>query len=67
MAFKKNDPFAKAAGSKGGQATKDKYGTEYFSQIGKKGGAALMRERGSEFFSQISRSKKKVTKVMGND
>lgn len=47
------------AGRKGGQATKKKYGPEFYSKIGsvggKKGGKTTKKKYGTEFYQKIGR------------
>jgi len=43
------------AGRRGGEATRRKYGPEFYEEIGKKGGETVKRERGSEFYEEIGR------------
>ncbi len=45
----------KAISQKGGQKTRDRHGTAFYSEIGKMGGIALKEERGIDFFRQIGR------------
>ena len=44
-----------AIGRKGGQKTRERYGSEFFSTIGRRGGTALKEEKGVEFFRAIAR------------
>ena len=53
--FAANPELARAAGRKGGQAVKRKYGQSFYRQIGKKGGETVKQERGSEFYAEIGR------------
>ena len=58
---KKDREFFQTIGRKGGQKTREKYGSEFFSSIGKRGGTALKEEKGIEFFRKIARiSRQKV-------
>jgi hypothetical protein len=47
------------AGRKGGQTTKKKYGSEFYSKIGsvggKKGGQTTKKRYGTEFYQKIGR------------
>lgn len=43
------------AGRRGGEATRRKYGPEFYEEIGKKGGETVKRERGSGFYEEIGR------------
>ncbi len=47
------------AGRKGGQATKKKYGSDFYSKIGsvggKKGGQTTKKRYGTEFYQKIGR------------
>lgn len=45
----------KEASSKGGQTTKERYGTPYFREIGRMGGEKVRDERGREFYEEIGR------------
>ncbi len=58
MATEKN-PERAAAGRKGGEATKARYGTEHFRAAGRKGGrkggATTMERYGRGFFARIGR------------
>ncbi len=42
-------------GEKGGQTTKERYGTPFYRQIGRKGGETVRNERGHEFYEEIGR------------
>jgi general stress protein YciG len=42
------------AGRRGG-AVKERYGTEFYSEIGKRGGETVKQERGAEYYSTIGR------------
>jgi general stress protein YciG len=42
-------------GEKGGQTTKERYGTPFYKEIGRKGGEAVRDERGHEFYEEIGR------------
>lgn len=52
---KKDKAFFQAIGRKGGQKTREKYGSEFFQTIGRRGGTALKEEKGVEFFRAIAR------------
>jgi general stress protein YciG len=43
------------AGQKGGNATKHKYGPEFYEEIGQKGGNTTKQKHGAEFYSEIGR------------
>jgi general stress protein YciG len=43
------------AGRRGGEATRRKYGPEFYEEIGKKGGEAVKREYGAGFYEEIGR------------
>jgi general stress protein YciG len=45
----------KKGGEKGGQTTKQRYGSPFFSNIGKKGGETVFKERGHEFYEEIGK------------
>ena len=55
MAGAGEEMTVREAGRRGGQATKKKYGSEFYEEIGKRGGEAVKRERGVEFYEQIGR------------
>jgi len=42
-------------GEKGGQTTKERYGTPFYREIGRKGGETVRNERGHEFYEEIGR------------
>ena len=42
-------------GKKGGQTTKERYGTPFYKEIGRKGGEKTRDERGHEFYEEIGR------------
>jgi uncharacterized protein len=50
----KGDPRSVAAGKKGGDAVRDKYGTEHLKTIGRKGGKRTLEIYGYEFYSDIA-------------
>lgn len=53
---RKPDPMSvREAGSKGGKATRARYGPEFFAEIGQKGGKAVSRRYPSEHFQEIGR------------
>jgi general stress protein YciG len=58
--FAAHPELAKEAGSKGGNAVKEKYGSDYYREIGKKGGSKVKQERGSEYFAEIGRRGKET-------
>ena len=45
----------KKGGERGGQTTKERYGTPFYRQIGRKGGETVRAERGHEFYEEIGR------------
>jgi uncharacterized protein len=45
----------KKGGEKGGQTTKERYGTPFYREIGRKGGETVRSERGHEFYEEIGR------------
>ena len=63
-------PTSKATGKKaagtevpnGGQAVKEKYGSEFFREIGRKGGLSI-RERGVEYLREIGKQGGEATKA----
>lgn len=42
-------------GKKGGLATKNRRGVEFYQEIGREGGEKVARERGSAYFSEIGK------------
>jgi general stress protein YciG len=42
-------------GEKGGQTTKERYGTPFYREIGRKGGETVRAERGHEFYEEIGK------------
>jgi uncharacterized protein len=42
-------------GERGGQTTKERYGTPFYKEIGRKGGEAVRESRGHEFYEEIGR------------
>jgi general stress protein YciG len=42
-------------GEKGGKATAETHGHEFYSEIGHKGGETVKEERGPEFYSEIGK------------
>lgn len=53
--FAANPELARAAGRKGGEIVKQRYGSEFYQQIGRKGGETVKRSRGTEFYAEIGR------------
>mgnify|MGYP001570247861 CR=1 FL=1 len=49
------DISVREAGQRGGNATKRKHGSAFYSEIGKIGGAKLLETRGHEFYVEIGR------------
>jgi uncharacterized protein len=47
---------------RGGEAVKEKYGVDWYSQIGKMGGEFVKQERGTEFYAQIGKKGGEMTK-----
>ena len=45
----------KKGGEKGGQTTKERYGTPFYREIGRKGGETVRAERGHEFYEEIGK------------
>lgn len=60
---KKDRAFFQAIGRKGGQKTRERYGSEFFSAIGRRGGTALKEEKGVEFFRAIARISRRKAAV----
>ncbi len=48
------DMTVREAGRKGGEAVRDKYGSEHYAQIGKKGGQQV-KKRGKAYYSEIGK------------
>ena len=44
---------AAEVGRKGGQTTKERYGSDHFSKIGRQGGAATMKRYGPKHYAEI--------------
>ena len=42
-------------GEKGGQTTKERYGTPFYKEIGRKGGEAVRDVRGHAFYEEIGK------------
>jgi len=62
MASKKTGPKPGTPQAKhGGEATKAKYGTEFYSRLDKKGGTALKETRGFKHYSEIGKRGGTVT------
>ena len=54
MAVRKSEPTPGTPNARhGGEATKAKYGTEYYSRLGKKGGAVVKETYGPDHYSEI--------------
>jgi general stress protein YciG len=45
----------KKGGERGGQTTKERYGTPFYREIGRKGGETVREERGHEFYEEIGK------------
>ena len=45
----------KKGGERGGQTTKERYGTPFYREIGRRGGERVQKERGHEFYEEIGR------------
>ncbi|HEX2142567.1 MAG TPA: hypothetical protein VHK28_09920 [Candidatus Limnocylindria bacterium] len=53
---RKQEPMSvRDAGRKGGKATRQRYGPEFFAEIGQKGGRAVSQRYPSEHFQEIGR------------
>ncbi len=48
---------------RGGQAVREKYGSDFYSTIGKKGGETVKSEHGPDFYSEIGRKGGQSTKA----
>ncbi len=46
----------KKGGERGGQTTKERYGTPFYREIGRKGGETVREGRGHEFYEEIGRT-----------
>lgn len=53
--FAANPELARAAGRKGGETVRSRYGADFYQEIGRKGGETVRRERGASFFAEIGR------------
>ncbi len=53
--FAANPELAQAAGKRGGERVKEKYGSDFYTQIGRKGGEAVREAHGREFYSRIGK------------
>ena len=42
-------------GERGGQTTKERYGSEFYREIGRRGGETVRANRGREFYEDIGR------------
>lgn len=42
-------------GERGGQTTRERYGTEFYREIGRRGGETVREVRGREFYEDIGR------------
>ena len=49
-------------GRRGGQAVREKYGSDYYARIGKKGGNATKEQRGSAYYTEIGKKGGEVMK-----
>jgi general stress protein YciG len=45
----------KKGGERGGQTTKERYGSDFYRQIGRRGGETVRESRGHEFYEEIGR------------
>ena len=45
----------KKGGERGGQTTKERYGSEFYREIGRRGGETVREIRGLEFYEDIGR------------
>jgi general stress protein YciG len=42
-------------GERGGQTTKERYGSDFYREIGRRGGETVREVRGHEFYEEIGR------------
>ena len=42
-------------GERGGQTTRERYGSEFYREIGRRGGETVRERRGREFYEDIGR------------
>ena len=54
-AHKQNPQLAPEAGHKGGMATSERHGADFYEDIGRKGGKATAEEHGPEFYKEIGK------------
>lgn len=50
-----HEPTMREIGQKGGNTTKERYGTEFYAQIGRKGGAAATSKAPANWYVNIGR------------
>jgi general stress protein YciG len=63
MAAEKGQMSVRAAGVLGGQALKEKIGSEGYSELGRKGGTATWRKHGRQHYAAIGRAGGKASAV----
>lgn len=56
MAAEKGEMTVREAGLRGGQALKEKIGSEGYSELGKKGGAMTWQKHGRQHYRKIGRA-----------
>lgn len=53
--FAADPALARTAGRLGGERVKEKYGSNFYTEIGRKGGEAVRDAHGTEFYSMIGK------------
>lgn len=61
MTSKRGPDAGSEKAKRGGQAVRDKYGSDFYSRIGKKGGETV-KQRGPDFYAEIGRKGGEATK-----
>ena len=55
MVARKGALTVREAGRRGGQATRERHGPEFYEQIGRKGGETTRQRHGPEFYERIGK------------